>query len=167
MQSSGALQRPGTHVDDCCRRHSAIPAACSCAPADAVWSGCCQIGGCDRVGLDVTRAFCRRRGSGGRCVTARMRPGELSRAPEASVMRGCGGDVSSLAMPIVDHCHVCVTTAAAFVPPARRRLPCCAQPSGEAVSGAAHHCICECLRRGAGWVARCGYIWLPLFVNVI
>jgi hypothetical protein len=46
----GSLQRPGTHAADCCRRRSAIPAACSCAPAEAVWSGCCQIGGYDRVG---------------------------------------------------------------------------------------------------------------------
>jgi hypothetical protein len=97
------------------------------------------------IGLDVTRAFCRQGGSGGRCVTARMRPGELSRAPEASVMRGCGGDVWILAMPIADHCLVRVTTV--FVPSsaARRRLPCCAQPTGEAVSGAAAHTASLCV----------------------
>lgn len=51
-------------------------------------AGCCQIGGCDRGGLGVTRAFCRRGGSGGRCVTqhgctprrAKQRTGSFSDA---------------------------------------------------------------------------------------
>lgn len=76
--------------------------------------------GCDTSFLPTRREWRMLR----HCTDAR--PGELSRAPEASVMRGCGGDVWFLAMPIADHCLVRDTTV--FVPSsaARRRLPRCA-----------------------------------------
>jgi hypothetical protein len=57
--------------------------------------GCSQMGGCGRVGLGATRAWSflpttREWTVLRHCTDAR--PGKLSRAPEASAMRECGGE---------------------------------------------------------------------------
>lgn len=109
-------------------------------------AGCCQIGGCDRVGLDVTRAFLpttrewRTAASLHGCTPrrAKLRTGSFSDA--RMWRRGC------LAITIVNH-SPCCSSCAPVQPPRLRPLyrqalrgAVClpgAQPFGEAVSGAA------------------------------
>jgi hypothetical protein len=151
-------QKPGTQLS--ATQHNPGWVRMRCA-------GCCQTGACNRVGLDVTRAFCRRRGSGGQLRhRPNACPAALSRAPEASAMRGCGGDVWCLAMSIVnqapaprappyDHLRLrppCPSSAS------RRRLPDRAQPFGDAVSGAVRS-----RRVGCGAViSGCSLCCMPL-----
>jgi hypothetical protein len=140
---------------------------------------CCQIGGCDRVGLDVIRALCRRRGSasGGQAASLHgCTPRRASRPPEASVMRGLWrrrvllGDCPSLSLHLVR--PRVTTTVCGLCPVKRCNAPFTLCP---AFWRGRQQCIsCELGHSGAvGFVAMRLYLYtlshgcMPLFARVI